>query len=339
MYGPGMLVKAHIAIIGGGIIGLSCARSLVARGVKVTVYEKMPLVGGGAAEYNSGMIHPSQSSPWIRDLKEEVFQSVYELACRSRALLETHLSTMWPDQNDFTPGTLQLFDSPYKGEEALERYESRKVPVQRYQGDWSFGRYCLKFPDDLSGNARRYMQVLVKELRSLDCQFVTNYEVHDLEGIAHSVDAIVIACGSEAKRFVDLPIQSVPGHALIYNIPDISLPPIPVMHSDSHSAMSVFPAHFRLSGTVNLNEPDALLKIWGEIAPEIMRDSGPPIHRWTGNRPVSLLGRPFIGPTKTKNVYVCGGHGHMGWTLCAGSGELMADIILEGRSAPEYALP
>jgi len=31
------------------------------------------------------------------------------------------------------------------------------------------------------------------------------------------------------------------------------------------------------------------------------------------------------------------GHGHMGWTLCAGSGELLAQMILEARKDRRFA--
>jgi len=46
-----------------------------------------------------------------------------------------------------------------------------------------------------------------------------------------------------------------------------------------------------------------------------------------------------MGPLPKQNWYACMGHGHMGWSLCAASGELMADMIFDGRTAPEFAVP
>jgi D-amino-acid dehydrogenase len=42
---------------------------------------------------------------------------------------------------------------------------------------------------------------------------------------------------------------------------------------------------------------------------------------------------PVIGRARYRNLYLDTGHGHLGWTLAAGSGRLLADLIA-GR-APE----
>jgi D-amino-acid dehydrogenase len=39
---------------------------------------------------------------------------------------------------------------------------------------------------------------------------------------------------------------------------------------------------------------------------------------------------PIIGPTPLSNLVVNTGHGHLGWTMAAGSAELLADLI-DGR--------
>ncbi len=48
---------------------------------------------------------------------------------------------------------------------------------------------------------------------------------------------------------------------------------------------------------------------------------------WGGLRPVAATGRPIIGPTRVAGLFVNGGHGHMGWTLAAGSAARLADAI------------
>lgn len=334
-----MTFAPHIAIIGGGLIGLSCADSLSARGCHITIYEMASEAGRGAAEFNSGMIHPSQAAPWLSEFDDKVFEAVYALACRSRDILRRRMKTMGLGEPQMVTGTLQLFDSQYLGEQVRAQYERRNIPVERYRGDWDFGRYALKFPDDLSGDARQYMMGLISGLKERGCQFITGAEVRQLQDISGSYDMVLIACGAASDRFVDLPIRAVAGHALIYERTDVDLPPFPVMHAHSHSALTGFTSHFRLSGTVDEDNPEALADIWEDIAPDILRRAGAPILRWTADRPASLLGRPFIGPTGIKDVYVCTGHGHMGWTLCAGSGELMADIILDDQKAPAFAMP
>ena len=49
---------------------------------------------------------------------------------------------------------------------------------------------------------------------------------------------------------------------------------------------------------------------------------------WHGFRPVSADGMPFIGKL-IPGLAVNTGHGHMGWTMSAGSGELLADLLLD----------
>jgi D-amino-acid dehydrogenase len=48
---------------------------------------------------------------------------------------------------------------------------------------------------------------------------------------------------------------------------------------------------------------------------------------WTGLRPVTPDGPPFVGPTPVKGVFINAGHGPLGWTFACGSGKLAADLI------------
>jgi D-amino-acid dehydrogenase len=56
---------------------------------------------------------------------------------------------------------------------------------------------------------------------------------------------------------------------------------------------------------------------------------------WCGLRPMSADGVPIVGPTELPNLLVNTGHGHLGWTLAAGSSQLLADIICGGTPAVE----
>ncbi len=48
---------------------------------------------------------------------------------------------------------------------------------------------------------------------------------------------------------------------------------------------------------------------------------------WTGLRPLTPDGMPVIGTTRYPNLYLNTGHGTLGWTLAAGSGQALADLI------------
>jgi D-amino-acid dehydrogenase len=42
---------------------------------------------------------------------------------------------------------------------------------------------------------------------------------------------------------------------------------------------------------------------------------------------MSSDGVPIIGPTPVTNLMVNTGHGHLGWTMAAGSAQLLADLM------------
>jgi D-amino-acid dehydrogenase len=48
---------------------------------------------------------------------------------------------------------------------------------------------------------------------------------------------------------------------------------------------------------------------------------------WTGLRPLTPDGVPVLGRTRYSNLYLNTGHGTLGWTLAAGSGHVLADLI------------
>ena len=332
-----MNAAPKIAVIGGGIIGLSCADAFIRQGCSVSVFEKGSRVGAGAAEYNSGMIHPSQAAPWTANVSAETIKTVFALALRSKDILDARLRTFKLTEPSRSKGAVQLFDSIFLGQQILKDYERLGIPAHRYGGDASFGRFGLFFPTDQMADARSYMTSLGQYLVDNGCDFQLNSRVRLTDDVVGRYDAVIVAGGAESVELCDLPIKSVQGHALVFDKPPIALPKIPIMHAHSHSALTVFRNEVRLSGTIDEESPLVLMEIWEEIAPDLLAELGEPKRIWSGQRPVSSLGRPIISRSKIENAYICAGHGHMGWTLCAGSAELLADIVLKGRDVPEFA--
>jgi len=48
---------------------------------------------------------------------------------------------------------------------------------------------------------------------------------------------------------------------------------------------------------------------------------------WTGLRPMTPSNVPLIGRTRVANLYVNTGHGTLGWTMGAGAGQIIADVV------------
>jgi len=56
---------------------------------------------------------------------------------------------------------------------------------------------------------------------------------------------------------------------------------------------------------------------------------------WTGLRPMTPDGTPVVGPTPYRNLFLNTGHGTLGWTMAAGSGRMIADVV--GGRRPEIS--
>lgn len=114
-----MVAQPDILIIGSGLIGLSTADQLAERGANVTIVEARSGAGKGTSYANSGMIHPSQARPWDytgeKYLQDAAFEATYDLAVKSKHLLEDKLKTFnlwtqdnWRDLTRFTRHWMRL---------------------------------------------------------------------------------------------------------------------------------------------------------------------------------------------------------------------------------------
>jgi D-amino-acid dehydrogenase len=48
---------------------------------------------------------------------------------------------------------------------------------------------------------------------------------------------------------------------------------------------------------------------------------------WCGLRPMTPDGTPVLGKAKYGNLFLNTGHGTLGWTMAAGSGKVLADLV------------
>jgi D-amino-acid dehydrogenase len=58
---------------------------------------------------------------------------------------------------------------------------------------------------------------------------------------------------------------------------------------------------------------------------------------WTGLRPSTPSNVPLVGRTRFPNLYLNTGHGTLGWTMGAGSGRALADIISGRKPEVDFA--
>ena len=357
-----MASAPHILIIGAGLIGLSSADYLMRGGASVTVIDTKAGPALGASYSNSAMIHPSQARPWLfeGDVKHAhaAFDATLELANRSKMLLQEKLRDMGLALKDGAMaqarGCYKIYPDMTAARHAQRIYKDDGIAASVIMhNEKTLGHPALYFEDDIWSNAYAYCTALEKELRKGGALFI--YEADDLrlrqneDGVVAALgnhvfkaDHIVICAGWQspailAKLGLSLPLKAVKGYAVNFPRPDIKLPEAPIMDAQSHSALTVFDDHLRFSGTVDESSAKPLLRRWASLAPEIFKALSPAREIWSGLRPVSKIGRPYIGPSSIKGLWVNTGHGHMGWTLSAGSGELIARMILDGEEDARYA--
>ena len=349
----------HILILGAGLIGLSAADALLRRGARVTVLEQAADVMRGASFANSGMIHPSQACNWAGPANDSsVDAAVQSLALRSLELLGERMAALELDQMTArAPGCFQIFDTAADVALAATRLEARGITADICPASArTFHRPALFFAGDRSGDARLYGEALARDILArggiIHTAAETPHILLNASGAPSVIagdtcftpDSLVVACGAQSVDIlrpigIDLPVKPVRGWAADFARPDgASIPEVPIMDAPSRSALTPFSDRVRLSGTWGEASVYPLLTRWTAIAPKLMALLGDPQSVWSGLRPVSAMGRPFIGPTSVPGLWVNAGHGHMGWTLCAGSGALLADMICDGYNDGRFAL-
>lgn len=212
---------------------------------------------------------------------------------------------------------------------------------------------AIHYGTDETGDAYRFCVALADHIRKLGVEFRFRTEVSCLEvrsghvtaavsgGERFVADRYIVAAGSYTTPLlrhvgVRVPVRPVKGYSVTYNglqgRPPLS---IPVIDDHLHAAVVPLESAIRVAGTAefagyDLTLPAArirnLLTLLQEVLPQAQLDPAT-ARPWCGLRPMSADGVPIIGPTRLSNLLVNTGHGHLGWTMAAGSAQLLADLM------------
>lgn len=353
-------VSDHVAILGAGLIGLSTADALMRRGYRVTVIESGVAPLHGASFANSGMIHPSQACSWQGQANpSHIDEAVERLARRSRDLLLERMAELnLSDMRAHASGCYQLFDTEGDLHSVQARMQARGIEVDRVSPRlFGMDRPTLLYPEDHWGDAYQYGKALLADLLDRRITLLTGVQANlrpdsDGHGVdvwvdsePFSCDHVVLATGVAstdllAPLSLSLPIRPVRGWAVDFQRPEtVSFPDIPVMDAQTRSALTPFSNRIRLSGTLGQTSPDLLIERWSTLVPVLSLQDKDFDLVWSGLRPACDLGRPVIGQSPIKTLWVNAGHGHMGWTLCAGSAEYLADCMTGEDPTAVFSYP
>ena len=222
---------------------------------------------------------------------------------------------------------------------------------------------AIYYPEDFKADAYAFCRALEQAVIKLGGEILTNTKVLSLRvqngritgvrtpGTDLQARTTIIAAGAQSTNLLRplgmrLPVRPVKGYSLTFEntgaFEDVDKPKLPVVDDDQHCAITPFGQSVRIAGTAEITGFDASLSqlqlkplltmlhdVYPDLAQSLNLEDG---KAWQGFRPVSADGVPFIGVAKP-GLAVNTGHGHMGWTMSAGSGALLADILLGEKAS------
>jgi len=164
-----------------------------------------------------------------------------------------------------------------------------------------------------------------------------------------SADAYVAALGSYTPHFmaplgIACPVYPAKGYSATFDIVDEdAAPSLSLTDNANRTVYTRLGNSLRMAGTaelagysrgLNTIRCDNMLRQAREIFPTALDFDN--VRFWSGLRPATPSSVPVIGRTKIRNLYLNTGHGALGWTMGAGSGRALADLISGRQPEPEF---
>jgi len=226
-------------------------------------------------------------------------------------------------------------------------------------------------PSDESGDAQVFTQKLAALCRARGATFLFNTAVDSLDrdasgitgvrvrslqtGLARTLvaDQYVAAMGSYTAPLLRplgiwLNIYPAKGYSATLRLKrpqDASV--VSLLDDTRKIAISRLGEHIRIAGTAELAGYDtsldgataqkrcaALVQRYEQLFPGVADTSQP--NYWTGLRPSTPTNIPVIGRSRLPNLWLNAGHGTLGWTHGAGSGQALAELISGKRPALSF---
>lgn len=270
-------------------------------------------------------------------------------------------------------GTLQLFrkqkdfDASHDDTTILDRYGVRWERLDRegcIRAEPALARVRSKFvgglrlPGDETGDCHQFTTALAKIAQAMGVRFRFGTTISRIDTAAGRVsgvatdtgtlnsDAYVVALGSYSPLLVrpigiGLPVYPVKGYSITVPIVDAAASPeSTVMDETFKVAVTRLDDRIRVGGTAELAGYSQRLRegrraTLEHVVSDLFPDGGDVSRAtfWTGLRPMTPDGTPVLGATRYPNLYLATGHGTLGWTMSAGTGRVLADLISAKKPA------
>lgn len=219
--------------------------------------------------------------------------------------------------------------------------------------------------EDESGDAHKYTQGLAKVCERMGVEFLygSRAVALDTEGKGGSVRSVevrtptgyrsirardvIVSLGSYSPKFlrpygISLTIYPAKGYSVTIPIEGSNGAPVTSLTDDQYKLVySNLGDRLRVAGTAELSGYSldlnhgrcrAILENARKLFPRGGNFSKSQF--WTGLRPATPSNLPYLGRTRSfRNLWLNTGHGTLGWTMGAGSGKRIADMVVAGDGA------
>ena len=220
----------------------------------------------------------------------------------------------------------------------------------------------IRFKSDFTGNCYLFSNQIYQKCTDMGVKFEFNTEIESILIKNKAVSSVVtkqgdftadcysVSLGSYSAKIlsqigIQTPIYPVKGYSITLPVKnDLDAPQSTIMDDKNKIGITRLGDNIRVAGIAHLTDfnQDLRAKSLKSLKDGIDRlfpqsyKSNTDLEFWTGFRPSTPDGTPIIGSTPYSNLYLNTGHGTLGWTMSAGSGKLLANLV--SGVAPEISL-
>ena len=214
------------------------------------------------------------------------------------------------------------------------------------------------FPKDCHLSPGRFITAMEEELKRCGAEILWETEVKGFRKEAGILKSVQTNCGEitsdefvlsggiwsdETARALDLklPMQAGKGYSLTVKNPR-QLPELCSICTEARLAVTPMDGALRFGGTMEMAGIDERInprRVRGIICaapdyfPAFQESDFSDIQPWSGLRPCSPDGMPYIGRTQRwKNLTIATGHAMMGLSLAPATGRIVADVLVGEKS-------
>ncbi len=211
---------------------------------------------------------------------------------------------------------------------------------------------ALRLPGDETGDCHKFSIRLAEMAAALGVKFRWDTRIQSLQvggGAVTGVhtdagllkaDRVLLALGSYSPQLLEpvgvrIPVYPVKGYSITVPITAAEYAPESTIMDETHKvAVTRLGDRIRVGGTAelagySLNLREARRGTLNHVVTDLFPRGGDVSKAsfWCGLRPMTPDGTPIIGNTPVHNLLLATGHGTLGWTMAAGTGRVIADLV------------